>query len=113
MRHFLLIRVKALLAACKPWILLDFHSFFDDTWTKGNSKEISKGDSRSFTLAFLFIIIIMAIRFIGQFYAILKTGGGDENKLIELFLSGTPDFDAAENTIQQGAHINATETNYQ
>ena len=35
-------------------------------------------------------------------------GYGDlENKLIELFRSGAPDFDAAENLIQQGADVNA------
>lgn len=31
-----------------------------------------------------------------------------ENKLIDLFFSGTPDFGAAEDLIQQGANINAT-----
>lgn len=35
-------------------------------------------------------------------------GYGDlGNKLIELFRSGAPDFDAAEDLIRQGADINA------
>ena len=57
-RHFSLLssyRIKALLAACKPLILLDFHRSFNDTRTIG----VSRSDTPIFCCGFLDFLILL------------------------------------------------------